>query len=179
MLIGHFGPAFLVRALRGSPSLAACFAAVTLVDLGYMNFVFAGLAPADKDGMMVGALVLSHWFLDLPFHRADLPLVLDWGTKYGWALWDRPMLSLAVELAVTFGTFYVYLSRTRPTKLGNGWVWALGIVMVAECYAVYFNASPPDPAARSGAVDMSLYSIPLYVLPTILAHMVDRSRVVV
>ena len=42
-----------------------------------------------RGAWIMGALVVSHWFLDLPMHRADLPL---WpgasSPKVGWGLWD-------------------------------------------------------------------------------------------
>src|SRR5882672_5330388 len=78
------------------------------LDLYYMPFthsLVAGLIWAaacgalyfmwrKRDGLgaaiVVGLAVLSHWFLDLPVHVADLPLY-DNSMKQGFGLWNYPV----------------------------------------------------------------------------------------
>jgi len=38
--------------------------------------------------VVIGALVLSHWFLDLLVHRPDLPLTFTSSARYGLGLWN-------------------------------------------------------------------------------------------
>src|SRR5271165_6989480 len=42
-----------------------------------------------RSAVVTGLLVPSHWFLDLPFHRPDLP-VWPGGPKLGFGLWNSP-----------------------------------------------------------------------------------------
>ncbi|HEX8232522.1 MAG TPA: hypothetical protein VF559_04135 [Caulobacteraceae bacterium] len=48
---------------------------------------------------MVGAVVLSHWFLDLLVHRPDLPLWPD-GPEVGLKLWNLPLTEIALEMGL-------------------------------------------------------------------------------
>ena len=60
--------------------------------------VFALAARAWRASLVVGAAVASHWLLDWVVHRPDLLL---WGgsAKHGLALWNFPVVALALELA--------------------------------------------------------------------------------
>ena len=69
-----------------------------------------------RGGFVVGACVLSHWFLDLPAHVADLPL---WGDVYkvGFGLWNSPPTNLFMpppaepyQFALMALTLYVALA---------------------------------------------------------------------
>src|SRR5919112_1422767 len=46
---------------------------------------------------VVGLLVVSHWFLDLPMHAADLPLTPGSGAKFGWGLWNSITATYIIE----------------------------------------------------------------------------------
>ncbi|MDQ3998309.1 MAG: metal-dependent hydrolase, partial [Gemmatimonadota bacterium] len=39
-----------------------------------LGVVYLAMTRYRRGAVVVGLLVLSHWFLDLPMHRADLPL---------------------------------------------------------------------------------------------------------
>lgn len=59
-----------------------------------------------------GAVVLSHWLLDLLVHRPDLTLA-GGERKLGFGLWDHPQIAIPLELVLTVGAFAIYLRRTR------------------------------------------------------------------
>jgi membrane-bound metal-dependent hydrolase YbcI (DUF457 family) len=56
-----------------------------------------GSGPA----VVLGLTSLSHWFLDLLFHRADMPIVPGGAgnlPRLGFALWTYPSVAAAIEL---------------------------------------------------------------------------------
>lgn len=64
-----------------------------------------------RTALVLGLVSLSHWFLDLPFHRADMP-ILPGGAgdlpKLGFGLWERPAVSAAVELLIVLAGGAMY-----------------------------------------------------------------------
>ena len=62
--------------------------------------------------LLAGAVVLSHWLLDLLVHRPDLTLAGD-PPKLGLGLWNIPLLEMPLEIALTLGAMAFFLMRTR------------------------------------------------------------------
>jgi membrane-bound metal-dependent hydrolase YbcI (DUF457 family) len=88
----------------------------SLLSTGIMGSVagllFSLFLPAGKrltGGFIIFALVVSHWLLDLPVHRPDLGLIGDDAHKYGFSLWNWPLIAAPLELAV----FGYMLDATR------------------------------------------------------------------
>jgi len=72
-----------------------------------------------RASLVVGAAVLSHWFLDLVVHLPDLPLTTDDSVKLGFGLWRNVAATLVVELLVflVVGAFHrTTRSREHPTQ---------------------------------------------------------------
>ena len=70
-----------------------------------------GLAYGRRSGVVLGAVALSHWVLDLVVHRADLPLLpANAGSlpRLGFGLWRAPMVCALVELALVIGGSWLY-----------------------------------------------------------------------
>lgn len=61
-------------------------------------------------GVVAGAVVLSHWVLDLVVHRPDLTLA-GGDTKLGFALWNHPLAAFVVEIALLAATAAFCASR--------------------------------------------------------------------
>jgi hypothetical protein len=62
-------------------------------------------------GSVLGAVVFSHWLLDLPMHRHDMPILpRDAGglPLLGFGLWQLPVASAALELALVIGGTFLY-----------------------------------------------------------------------
>ncbi|PWV90641.1 hypothetical protein DFQ01_14024 [Paenibacillus cellulosilyticus] len=72
-------------------------------------------------GVIIGAVVFSHWLLDLLVHRADMPLLPgNWGDLplLGFGLWQYPWISIALEsLLIAAGT-WMY-ARTALQRAGR------------------------------------------------------------
>ncbi len=64
-----------------------------------------------RSGVVLGAMAFSHWLLDLPMHRGDLPILpgnVGHLPRLGFGLWRWPALSIGVELALVVAGAYVY-----------------------------------------------------------------------
>jgi hypothetical protein len=104
-----------------------------------------------RGGAVVGLCVLSHWFLDLPVHVADLPL---WGDlhKVGFGLWDRPVLAFVLELGVVFAGVAVYAMYARSKKA----IWIFAALMLS-IQMTNFVMPPPEASAQFAIMALSSY----------------------
>jgi len=111
--------------------------------------VLYALRKRDRGGAVVlGALVLSHWLLDLMVHRPDLPLV-PWGDAVsGLHLWSSLPLTLALEIPMFTLGVWVYV-RNTVARDGAGRWGLLGLVLFL--FVIYtvnvFGAPPPSTQA--------------------------------
>ena len=76
---------------------------------------------------VVAVAVLSHWFLDLLVHTADLPLLGDGSPKLGLGLWNSAPASLALEVIFIGGSTLMYLRATS----GAGPIARYGMIGLA------------------------------------------------
>lgn len=97
---------------------------------------------------ILGLLVVSHWFLDVPMHLRDLPL---WpGTSspmVGWGWWNSIAVTTIVELTIYAAGLSLYVRSTRARdRIGSWGLWAYVVVLGI----LYFgsNGSPP-PSERA------------------------------
>jgi len=69
-----------------------------------------------RDGIVIGAVVFSHWLLDLIVHRAGLPILpgnLGHLPLLGFGLWQVPVASAVVELGLAIGGAVLYYRSAR------------------------------------------------------------------
>jgi hypothetical protein len=87
-----------------------------------------------RGAIVAGALVASHWALDLVSHLPDLPL---WpgGQRWGLGLWRSTPATLAVELAIFGGGVALYLAGTRATRRAGSWGFAGLVLLLLLAYA--------------------------------------------
>jgi hypothetical protein len=98
--------------------------------------------------LTVGALVLSHWVLDVVMHRPDLPLTIGGSERFGLGLWNRPLIAIPLELLLFGVGIAVYLRATRArTKAGTIGLWLLVVFLVTTYFAALFGPPPPSPTA--------------------------------
>jgi hypothetical protein len=104
----------------------------------------ASRSGTSRMGLVIGALVVSHWFLDWVSHRPDLPL---WpgGPKAGLGLWYSIPATIAVEgLILAVGVaLYVRVAPARD-RVGHWALWSL----IAVTTAIWLSGpvSPPPPS---------------------------------
>jgi len=109
---------------------------------------------------IMAALVVSHWFLDLPMHRPDLPLWPgDSSPKVGWGLWNSIPATYLIEFGIYTAGISIYLRVTRALdRIGRWGLWAYVVVQ-----SVLFVASNGSPPPNEEAMAFSALGIWLFV----------------
>ncbi|GMM94254.1 hypothetical protein [Qipengyuania sp. MTN3-11] len=128
--------------------------------------VGAGLRNAVA-GTLAGAVVLSHWFLDLLVHRPDLTLA-GGDSRFGWGLWNRPLIEMPLELILLCGAFAWYVRSTKG-PLGPPLI-LLGVLLLLQA----INWFAPDPREYSALIP--IMGFVGFAIPTALAFWVGRTR---
>jgi membrane-bound metal-dependent hydrolase YbcI (DUF457 family) len=104
-----------------------------------------------RAALIVGGLVLSHWLLDVPMHRPDLPLWPGGGPRLGAGLWNSLPATVAIELGLFGFGLFVYLRGTRARDGAGRWaLWSLVAVLLLIFLSGLGGAPPPS--ARAVAV---------------------------
>ena len=86
-------------------------------------------------GLVLGAVVFSHWLLDLLVHRPDLPVLPGDAGAFpllGLGLWENPAAAAVVEGALVLAGVVLYTWRTlrdqpRPVR---AWSYSAGIALL-------------------------------------------------
>ena len=120
-------------------------------------------------GCIIGALVLSHWALDLVTHRPDLPL---WpaGPVVGLGLWNSVLATIAMEGTMLGAGAFLYLSTTSAQDRIGSWGF---YSLVGVCTVIWMTQpwAPVPPSARAVAWGALI----LWLLPP-WSHWADRHR---
>jgi len=152
------------HSLAGSAAWAVGAAAITAL-----------VSPAGRralNAVIIGALVLSHWVLDLIVHRHDLTLLHDDEQKLGFALWDHPALVVPLELGLLFAGFALFMNATKPNgTTGKIMPWVLLTLLLAVQGFNWFTPPEPNPAM------FSILGITAYLAFAALAWWTDRTRI--
>ena|SRR5688572_30070721 len=129
-----------------SHSLAMALVWATLLAGGYLVF-----RRYVRGAAVVGAAVVSHWLLDVPMHRPDLPLWPGSTTKLGFGLWNSAAATIFVEVCLLGAAVALYARVTQPRdRTGTR---ALG-AMIAVLAVLFFVAlfGPPPATDKSLAL---------------------------
>jgi hypothetical protein len=125
----------------------------SLAALAGWSMIFAGAYRWLRRSPVVavvtaGALVLSHWFLDVATHRPDLPLTIGGSERFGLGLWNRPLIEIPLELLLFGLGIFFYLRATRArTRAGTIGLWLFVVFLVATYFAALFGPPPPSSTA--------------------------------
>ena len=117
--------------------------------------------------VIAGAVVVSHWLLDLLVHAPDLTL---WGSppRLGLGLWNHPLIEMPLEMGLLLGGAWLYARATRGTG------WPLPVLLVALFALQAFNWFGPPPERVDLA--FSLLAFVGYGIAAGLAWWVARGR---
>jgi hypothetical protein len=123
--------------------------------------IVRAIAPGSwRPAAFAGALVVSHWVLDVVSHRADMPL---WpgSARLGLGLWQSIPATLVVEIAMYAIGAGLYLTATRAIdRLGRTLPWILIVLLLAIYLGNAFG--PPPPSGRAvAATALALWLMPL------------------
>jgi membrane-bound metal-dependent hydrolase YbcI (DUF457 family) len=101
-----------------------------------------------RGAWVVAAAVLSHWFLDAPMHRPDLPLWPGSSILVGAGLWNSVPATLVIEALVFAIGLGIYLRTTRARDRVGSWaLWAMVAVLITIFVSTFFG--PPPPSERA------------------------------
>ena len=139
----------------------------TLVFAGLFAWLLWGIHRDRMVALIGGAVVLSHWLLDLLVHVPDLTL---WGQppKLGLGLWNYPAIAIPLELGITAAALWLYWDRRRP---GFSKVAMLGLTLLL--LQVINWLAPTEPDVTSG---VSVLAFSAYALATLTAWWVGKSE---
>ena len=131
------------------------------------------LLKRDKRGaIVIGAAVLSHWFLDLFVHVADLPLTPFGDFKVGLGLWNHVAVELIIETLIFLVGAFIYASFTKAKNGAGKWgLWSLVILLPVFTIANTFGPTPPD----SIMILFVSFVITMAIIIS-LAYWVDKNR---
>ena len=130
-----------------SHSLATTLGWSVLIGLAYFAVRRYG-----RGAWIVGASVASHWFLDAPMHRPDLPLWPGSATLVGFGLWNSVPATLIIELGLFAIGLALYLRATRARdRIGSWGLWAMVALIVVFFLGGTKGAPPPNERALAFA----------------------------
>jgi hypothetical protein len=114
---------------------------VGAVALSLLFGVVSAIPWGGRNGVVLGAVVFSHWVLDAIVHRADMPILpADAGqlARIGLGLWRYPAATIAVELALVLcGAFFYWkaaaatargVSELKTARLASGLLLVSGLL---------------------------------------------------
>ena len=156
-----------VEKLRLNPAISA----VSPLDLYYMPYthsllgalVFGGgitvvVWSLSKDlggALLAGAVVVSHWLLDLLVHVPDLTIAGS-PPKLGFGLWNYPAIEMPLELAITFGALWLYVRARRPAM---NRVAVLGGLLLALQLFNWFGPVAPEVTPGTSYLALLAYGL--------------------
>ena len=110
--------------------------------LGLLFGLIAAVPWGRRTGVVLGAVVFSHWVLDLLVHRGDMPILpgnLGDLPRLGFGLWQIPLAAAATELALGAIGAVLYgraaARRAGPaaggrSRLAAGATFAVGVLVL-------------------------------------------------
>jgi membrane-bound metal-dependent hydrolase YbcI (DUF457 family) len=131
------------------------------------------LFTRNRTGALIGgAVVLSHWFLDLLVHAPDLTLAGS-PPKLGFGLWNYPLIEMPLEIGITFGALAFYVIRTRAISSQSK--YALGLLALLLLAMQSINWFGPEP--QSADMAMKLTGLFAFSVAALAAWWAGRTRV--
>jgi membrane-bound metal-dependent hydrolase YbcI (DUF457 family) len=107
--------------------------------LGLIYYLFT---KNRKGSYILGALVLSHWILDLITHRPDLPISPFTDLKVGLGLWNYPVIEIIFELLLFGAGAILYFKYAKPRRKISYWI-LIGFLLIIHLMNL-FGPPPPD-----------------------------------
>jgi hypothetical protein len=135
------------HSLAGAAGWALAFAA--LIGLVTKRWTAAAIA---------GAVVLSHWLIDLLVHRPDLTLAGS-PPPMGLGLWNHPAIEIPLELAFAYGGLAWFVFRTRARSRSGLISPAILALAMAGCQAYNWLVAPETLTPAVPLSGLAAYSL--------------------
>ncbi len=124
-----------------------------------------------RGALLVAGLVVSHWFLDLPMHRPDLPLWPGDSPRLGFGLWNSFVATVVIELGLFAAGLAMYVRGTRPKDRVGTWALVGLVAFLLLIFLSGLTGAPPPSERAVGIVTLGLW---LFV-PW--SYWIDRHRI--
>jgi membrane-bound metal-dependent hydrolase YbcI (DUF457 family) len=113
-----------------------------------LGYAYKGVRRASpRTAVLIAALVLSHWILDVVTHRPDMPLYPG-SVTVGLGLWHSVPATLVVEGAMFAIGVAVYARTTRARDAIGRWAFAGLVAFLLAAYAGNIaGGAPPSVTA--------------------------------
>ncbi len=121
--------------------------------------------------LIVGVVVVSHWFLDLLVHAPDLTLAGS-PPKFGFGLWNYPAAEMPLEIIITFGALAFFWMKTRSTSPKSKYAIALLAVLLAVFQTINWFGPPPE----SANLELKVTGLISFTAAALAAWWVGRTR---
>jgi len=136
-----------------------------------LTFLAAPRSSKGSWALIVGALVFSHWLLDLLVHRHDLGIIDDEPIKLGFGLWNYPVIAIPLELATLGIGTLIYVKHSvgkGPWGRRAPWIVTLALLILQSV-----NWFVPPPASTIGFSTLGLVA---YAICIALGAFLDHTR---
>lgn len=127
--------------------------------VGGLQFLITSRGRA---AVVLGILVLSHWFLDALVHRPDLPLYPGSSVLIGLGLWQSPALANALEFTLFALGLGLYMRSTRPIRRKGSWGLALLVLLLVAVQLGNVFGPPPRSVAAVAWISQAQWLIVLF-----------------
>ena len=124
-----------------------------------------------KTAIILGALVVSHWFLDLIVHIPDLSVIPGMDPKVGFGLWNSFVGTLLVEGLIFAAGIYLYLKTTKAKNKTGKFALCGLILFLVLIYIGNLFGPPPDSVQAIAIVGNAQWLIILW------GYWIDGNRI--
>lgn len=112
-----------------------------------------------KGSLLMGGLVVSHWFLDLLVYIPDLPLAPGTELRLGFGLWNSVLLTVLTERIIFAGGLWLYIRSTKSNNYKGHLSLRSLVVFLLAIYVVNFFSPPPPDSQAIGYAGVSHWLI--------------------
>jgi hypothetical protein len=94
--------------------------------------------------LAIGAVVMSHWVLDVVSHVPDMPLWPGSAQRLGLGLWRSVAATVVVEGLLWAAAVAIYLKATRARDRVGIWSFWAYVVLLSGLYVANLVGPPPE-----------------------------------
>ena len=116
--------------------------------------------------LLAAGVVMSHWFLDWLVHVPDLTIAGQL-PKLGLGLWNYPAIEMPLELALIFGSLWVY---ARKSGVKGAPFWTIAVLFAALQLFSWFG-----PIEQQVTTGTSLMAFAAFGVVTLAAWWLEQS----
>jgi len=126
----------------------------------------------NRIALVVAAIVLSHFFLDVIVHRPDLPLFGDNSYKLGLGLWNYVIISSLIEILILAVGLWLYLKSTKGITFGGEYGMIIfSVFLIVMLMTSLFIPPPPD------IMGLAIFGLVYQLMMVGVVSWLDRKRI--